>query len=58
MVLCAIFQSDHRADLALVSRPTLISQSHQDFMLPLAVAAYLHRPTRPSGLQLIDVASH
>lgn len=57
-VLCSIFQSDHRQDLALVATPTLLIQSRKDVAVPLAVAQYLHQHIRDSQLAIIDAEGH
>lgn len=57
-VLCAIFQSDHRADLARVSHPTLIIQSREDAIVPLPVAQFMHDHIRGSQLRVIEAKGH
>ena len=57
-VLYSIFQSDHRADLRKVSHPTLILQSRDDAVVPMAVAEYLHREIRGSKLVLMQASGH
>lgn len=57
-VLCSIFQSDHRAELAGLTLPTLLIQSREDFAVPLAVAQFLHRQIRGSTLQVINATGH
>lgn len=57
-VLCSIFQSDHRADLVRLDKPTLLIQSHKDVAVPLAVADYLHRHIRGSHLAIINATGH
>jgi sigma-B regulation protein RsbQ len=56
--LCAIFQSDHRADLARVTVPTLLLQSQDDFAVPMFVAEYLHQHIRGSRLKIIQATGH
>ncbi|AMK77425.1 MULTISPECIES: alpha/beta fold hydrolase [Methylomonas] len=57
-VLCSIFQSDHRQDLALVNTPTLLIQAKEDFAVPLAVANYLHQHIAGSQLAVIEATGH
>lgn len=56
--LCAIFQSDHRADLAKVRHPTLIIQSQDDIAVPFDVACYLNDHIVGSRLTVIDAQGH
>lgn len=56
--LCAIFQSDHRADLPKVTQPALIVQSRDDIAVPAEVARYLHEHIRGSRLAVIDARGH
>lgn len=57
-VACAVFQSDHRADLKKVSIPTLIIQSLHDFAVPMSVANYLHAHIPGSTLRVIEASGH
>lgn len=57
-ILCSIFQSDHRADLARVDPPTLVIQSREDFAVPLPVAEHITRQIRHASLALIDACGH
>lgn len=57
-VLCSIFQSDHRADLAGVKCPTLIIQSSEDLAVPVDVAHYLRMNIEDSELALIEAMGH
>jgi sigma-B regulation protein RsbQ len=57
-VLCSIFQSDHREDVARLVQPTLLVQSRDDAAVPLEVAEFLHRTIPRSRLQVIDAAGH
>lgn len=57
-VLCSIFQSDHRADLARLDLPTLLIQARDDVAVPLEVAEFMHRQIRGSQLRVIDAAGH
>lgn len=50
-----IFESDHRADLAKVTRPVLIVQSSEDVAVPDAAAKYLQ--ANIPGSQLIHINS-
>lgn len=57
-VLCAILQSDHRADLPKVDCPVLLLQSRDDMAVPPEVAHYMHRNIRGSRLRFIDATGH
>lgn len=54
----ATFFADNRADLAKVSRPSLLLQHRQDTLAPLAVGDYLHAHLPGSTLRVLDVAGH
>lgn len=56
--LCAIFQSDHRADLPKLRKPVLIVQSQDDVAVPLDVALYLHDHIIGSRLSIIEAKGH
>lgn len=57
-VLCSILQQDRRKDMQRVSVPTLIVQTRNDPLVPLAVAEYLQSNIRGSRLALIDTHGH
>lgn len=57
-VLCSIFQSDHRAEVARIAQPTLIVQSREDAAVPRDVAEFLRRTIPNSRLQVIDAVGH
>ncbi len=57
-VLCSIFQSDHREDIARLDVPTLLIQAKHDIAVPQAVAEYLHLHIRGSRLAIIDAEGH
>lgn len=57
-VLCSIFQSDHRADVGRLDRPTLLIQSREDVAVPRQVADFLHRQIHGSVLQVIAATGH
>jgi len=57
-ILCSIFQSDHRADLARIVTPTLVVQSRDDVAVPAEVAEYLHAHIAGSKLVTIDASGH
>jgi sigma-B regulation protein RsbQ len=57
-ILCSIFQSDHRADLARITQPTLIVQSTEDAAVPRAVAEYLRDHIRGGRLSIIEATGH
>ncbi len=56
--LITILRSDHRADVARVTVPTLIIQTREDFAVPLEVAEYLHQRIQGSQLAVIDASGH
>ena len=57
-VLCSIFQSDHRADLARVRQPTLIVQARNDIAVPGEVAQFIHDSIPGSQLVVIEASGH
>jgi len=52
------FFSDHRADLPLLTTPTLILQCAHDVIAPLAVGTYLSENLMDSLLVVIDTPGH
>lgn len=56
--LCAIFQSDHRADLQQLRQPTLLIQAREDAAVPLPVAEYMRDTIPNARLALIEAAGH
>jgi sigma-B regulation protein RsbQ len=52
------FLSDHRADLARLSTPTLLLQCDDDVIAPLAVGEYMHRLLPKSTLRVINNIGH
>jgi sigma-B regulation protein RsbQ len=52
------FLADHRTELARVSTPTLIVQSTDDLLVPLAVGEYMHREIANSTLVVVDNVGH
>jgi sigma-B regulation protein RsbQ len=52
------FLSDNRADLARVTVPTLVLQSSEDVIAPLAVGDYVHREIAGSELVILDAIGH
>lgn len=52
------FLSDHRAELASVRIPTLVLQSHDDFIAPVVVGEYVHRHISESHLAIIRNVGH
>lgn len=52
------FLSDHRADLDAVAVPTLILQSTDDPIVPMAVAEYLHEHIAGSRLVTLQATGH
>lgn len=57
-VLCSIFQSDHRDDLARIPVPTLLLQTKRDMAVPLEVARYMHARIPGSQLEILDTEGH
>ncbi len=54
----ATFLSDHRADVARSSTPTLILQCSDDLIAPRQVGEYMHRQLPDSVLHIIDNVGH
>lgn len=52
------FLSDHRADVAKCSTPTLILQCSDDLIAPLSVGEFMHRTMPNSMLHIIDNVGH
>lgn len=52
------FLSDHRADLPRLQTPTLVIQSTDDLIAPLAVGEYLHRTLPRCVLAVVDNVGH
>lgn len=52
------FLADHRADLARVTTPTLIIQSSDDLLAPMAVGEYMHRTIAGSTLSVVENVGH
>jgi sigma-B regulation protein RsbQ len=54
----ATFFADNRADLAKLTRPSLLLQHRKDNLAPLAVGEYLHAHLPGSTLRVLDVEGH
>lgn len=52
------FLSDHRADLARLSTPTLLLQCDDDVIAPVAVGEYMHRVLPRSTLRVVNNIGH
>ncbi|RFU49706.1 alpha/beta fold hydrolase [Paraburkholderia sp. DHOC27] len=52
------FLADHRADLAHVTTPTLIVQSSDDLLAPLAVGEYMRRAIPGSTVSIVENVGH
>jgi sigma-B regulation protein RsbQ len=52
------FLSDNRADLAKVATPTLVLQSRQDVIAPVAVGEYVAAAIADSKLVVLDATGH
>lgn len=52
------FLSDNRGDLRKVATPSLIIQSEEDIIAPLAVGEYLHRMLAGSMLRIVENVGH
>lgn len=57
-ILCTIFQSDHRADVAKLTQPTLLIHGRDDPAVPVEVAHYLKRTIEHSRLRFVDAQGH
>jgi sigma-B regulation protein RsbQ len=57
-IICSIFQSDHRAALCKLDKPTLLIQSKQDFAVPLEVAEFMQQNIKGSRLSVINAKGH
>lgn len=53
-----IFRSDHRADLAGVTTPTLIMQCSDDIVAPLEVGEFMHNALPASSLIVLATHGH
>jgi sigma-B regulation protein RsbQ len=54
----ATFLSDNRADLAMVSVPTLVLECERDVIAPRTVGAFVHDQIRGSSLVTLDATGH
>jgi sigma-B regulation protein RsbQ len=52
------FMSDNRADLSLVSTPTLVLQCRDDAIAPLSVGEYVHAAIAGSSFVVLDATGH
>ncbi len=52
------FLSDHRADLAAVTTPSLILQSDDDVIAPVSVGQYMHAAMPQSDLVILRAGGH
>jgi sigma-B regulation protein RsbQ len=52
------FLSDNRADLALVTTPTLVLQCRDDVIAPFSVGQYVHDVLPDSRFQVLDATGH
>ncbi len=52
------FLSDNRTDLAKLQEPTLIIQSNEDIIAPVAVGQYMHRVLPRATLEIVDNVGH
>ncbi len=52
------FRADNRADLALVTTPSLIVQCSRDAVAPVEVGEYVHSQMANSQLKMIDAIGH
>ena len=52
------FRGDNRADLPLVTAPTLVVQSAEDSVAPLAAGTYVHDAIRGSVLEVLATRGH
>lgn len=54
----ATFLSDNRQDVARLQTPTLVIQSSEDLIAPVAVGEYMHRTLPHSTLRIVDNTGH
>ncbi len=54
----ATFLSDHRQDVARLQTPTLVIQSSEDLIAPMAVGQYMHRTLPRGTLRIVDNIGH
>lgn len=54
----ATFLADNRADLPLVTVPSLVIQCSDDAIAPLAVGQYVHAHMKNSTLRVLDASGH
>lgn len=52
------FTSDHRADLPLVTAPTLVLQTQHDSIAPLEAGTFVHESIPGSTFELLDATGH
>lgn len=52
------FTSDNRADLALITIPTLVLQTEEDIIAPVAVGQYVHEHLADSEFVLLEARGH
>jgi sigma-B regulation protein RsbQ len=52
------FMSDNRADLPKLTAPTLIVQSSEDLIAPVAVGEYMHRHLPNAMLRVVENVGH
>ncbi|MDR5777423.1 MULTISPECIES: alpha/beta hydrolase [unclassified Caballeronia] len=52
------FLADHRRELSSVTTPTLIIQSNDDLLAPVAVGEYMHKTIVGSTLAVVDNVGH
>lgn len=53
-----VFLGDHRADLPLVTVPTLIMQCRDDIIAPMNIGDYMHAAMPQSELVVLDTQGH
>ncbi|MES2388227.1 MAG: alpha/beta hydrolase [Bacteroidota bacterium] len=54
----AIFQSDHRSELADFDKPSLIIQAQNDIAVPAEVGEFLHKNIKNSTLVVVNANGH
>jgi len=57
-VLCSVLQMDRRAELGMVTTPTLVIQAREDYFVPPEVAQYLRDQIPNCRLAEIDAVGH
>ena len=57
-VLCSFLQSDHRADLARITQPTLLVHGRDDFFVPDSVVRFMQGAIRDGEVAWVNATGH